>query len=69
MNCPIEDDTRQIILTGEQMVRAMRKLRRDLASCRRCARAKNCALRVSFRAMVDAAIDEVNEEWGLSHER
>ena len=67
MNCPIEEDTRQVVLTGEELIKAMRTLRRDLIRCRRCPRSKNCALRTSFRLMIDAAIAEVNQEWVRPH--
>jgi hypothetical protein len=69
MNCPIEKDALRVRSGQNELVDALRKLRRDLLVCRRCPRAHNCGLRLSFRTMVDTAVREINEEWSRSFDR
>jgi hypothetical protein len=63
MNCPIQRDTDHVISTTQELVRSMRKLRRDLTHCQACESGETCQLRSTFHAMIDVAIDEVNQEW------
>jgi len=63
MSCPIEEDTHKVILTGQELIKAVRKLRRDLTHCQSCENGENCQLRSTFHAMIETAIDEVNQEW------
>ena len=65
MSCPIEEDTHKLIVTSKELMKAVRKLRRDLIHCEACAAGETCQLRSTFHAMIDTAIDEVNQEWNL----
>jgi hypothetical protein len=63
-NCPVKKDTEEIVGLGVDMVKALRRLRRDLQACERCGRL-NCGILETFHTQVDIAIQELNEEWGV----
>ena len=63
MSCLIEEDTYKVIMSGKELHKAIRKLRRDLVHCQTCASREDCQFLASFHAMINVAIDEVNEEW------
>ena len=50
---------------GQDFVKALRRLRRDLNACRNCPLAEDCPVLSSFNSQVVAAITEVNIEWGM----
>ena len=62
-DCPILDDQARINDLSEDLVRAMRKLRRDLDACNRCPANEGCPILMEFNAAVQTAITEVNDEW------
>jgi hypothetical protein len=63
MICPIPKDTNFVISTTKELIKSMRKLRRDLIHCQDCENVDGCQLRLNFQSMIDTAIDEVNQEW------
>ena len=58
-------DAEQVAITGENFVKALRRLKRDLNACRSCPLAEDCPVLSSFNSQVVAAITEVNIEWGM----
>jgi hypothetical protein len=62
-DCPILDDQARINDLSEDLVRAMRKLRRDLDACNRCPAYESCPILMEFNAAVQTAIQEINDEW------
>jgi hypothetical protein len=66
--CPIGEDSLKIAELSHDLVRALRRLRRDLQHCQECARqtsqALGCPLRGEYNALVSQAVEEVWEEWG-----
>jgi hypothetical protein len=62
-NCPIRQDTARIEKISQDMLKALRRLRRDLQACQKCPNADGCAMLESFNAVVQAAIQEVQDEW------
>jgi len=63
--CPVKADVEQVATTGENFLKALRRLRRDLNACRSCPLAEDCPVLSSFNSQVVAAITEVNIEWGM----
>ena len=61
--CPVLQDTHQIQGFSNDMTKTMRKLRRDLANCKRCTTYEDCQVLKEFNSMVQNAIDEVSAEW------
>jgi hypothetical protein len=43
----------------------MRRLRRELNACQVCPVGENCRFMSYFQGQVNAAITQVNEEWGM----
>ena len=65
VECPIKKDAREARILGRDMVRLLRKLRRDARYCRRCELSATCQLPEQFQSQVEEAILEINIEWGL----
>jgi hypothetical protein len=63
--CPVKVDAEQVATTGENFLKALRRLRRDLNACRSCPLAEDCPVLSSLNSQVVAAITEVNIEWGM----
>jgi hypothetical protein len=62
--CPIGVDSLKVAELSHDLVRALRRLRRDLQLCQSCSRdAAVCPLRSEFNSLVSQAIEEVWEEW------
>lgn len=64
--CPILTDVSQIQAHSKDLVRTMRKLRRDLRTCETCPSAENCRILAAYQANVQTALDEITEEWNLT---
>jgi hypothetical protein len=43
----------------------MRRLRRELNACQACPMGENCKFMSYFQGQVNAAITQVNDEWGI----
>ena len=62
--CPIGADSLVIASLSHDLVRAIRKLRRDLAACGKCETYRgSCPLLSEFHGWINQAIQEVLEEW------
>jgi hypothetical protein len=64
--CPIVQDTRQIQGLSRDLIKTLRKLRRDLLACVKCPNYNNCQVLKEFNSQVEAALDEVAHEWDYS---
>jgi hypothetical protein len=62
-DCPIKQDAETIGQLSRDMVKALRKLRRDLENCNHCN--PNCPFLREYHATVNAALVEIAEEWHL----
>ena len=47
------------------LTKAMRKLRRDVLKCERCMHGEGCTFKINFDQMVNAALEQVVEEFNL----
>lgn len=65
-DCPVNIHVQQVLDLSQDLTRAMRQLRRSLRVCDRCPQMESCPLWRKFNALVDQAIQEVNQEWGLA---
>ena len=65
-SCPIAGSADAVIRLGNDMVKALRKLRLELDCCSRCSRQADCRLLRQHHCQVNAAIQAVNEEWNLT---
>jgi|WetSurMetagenome_2_1015567.scaffolds.fasta_scaffold756183_2 hypothetical protein len=61
--CPVLQDTRQIQGLSHDLTKSLRKLRRDLAACRKCPHYDNCQVLKDFNNMVQTALAEIAGEW------
>ncbi len=61
--CPVLQDTHQIQGLSHDLAKTLRKLRRDLAACRKCPNYDNCQVLQEFNSLVQTALTEVAAEW------
>jgi hypothetical protein len=66
MNCPIKEDSEKVAKTSKDLIKAMRKLRRDILACDQCITVDTCAIHARFRGLINTAIHEVLQEWRAS---
>ena len=67
--CPVGEDALQVAAVSHDLVRALRRLRRDLQRCQACPReTAGCLLRGEYNALVGQAVEEVWEEWAKEEE-
>jgi hypothetical protein len=65
--CPIGADSLKVAALSHDLVRALRRLRRDMQLCQSCPRdAAACPLLGEFNSLVSQAIEEVWEEWEIN---
>jgi len=65
--CPLQENASKTVGLGKDLVRSLRRLRRDLQACKTCPSGKAgriCPVRQDFNNQVDTAIAELNAEWG-----
>jgi hypothetical protein len=63
--CPIQKEALYMVQTGREFVQAVRKLRRSLRRCGRCEAADGCPILAQIDAAIDAALQEVSQEWNF----
>lgn len=63
MNCPVLDDTTRIRSTATDLLKQLRRLKRDLALCEQCPAVDGCVVLREFQGQVDAALEEVWQAW------
>ncbi len=61
--CPVREDTRRAVALGKDLAAAMRRIRRNLKACSRCAWVDDCWLRQNIAGQINTAIAEVTAEW------
>jgi len=67
LHCPVCHDTRRISTLSKDMIRAIRKLRRDLKACASCSiDPADCPIRQNLDSQLQTAIHLIVDEWGLS---
>lgn len=64
VNCPVIGESRRITVLSKDLTRALRRLRRSLQRCRHCPANDECPILDTFNSSVDAAIQQVVDEWG-----
>jgi hypothetical protein len=64
-SCPIAPRVSQVLSLSFDLQRAMRRLRRELNACQACPMGEDCRFMNYFQGQVNAAITQVNAEWGL----
>lgn len=63
--CPIRKEAEQAGKLGGEMLKALRKLRREMENCPHCPAYDGCPVLAEFHATVDQVILEIQEEWNL----
>ncbi len=61
--CPVKLHANLVIATGQDLAKALRRLKRDLSRCRSCEQNPDCILWQEFNEMFDKVIDEIHQEW------
>jgi hypothetical protein len=64
--CPVIKQAEQVLEHSKNLRAAMNKLRRDLSTCQDCPIAGQCTVLVKLNQEIDAAIDALALEWGLT---
>lgn len=64
-DCPVSRDIRLVLAAGDDLTRALRRLRRSRRNCRLCPASSDCQVWREFESHIDAAIQEVARLWSL----
>ena len=64
-DCPVRECAQQTVALGQDLEKALRRLRKTMRACARCGLAGDCALIREWHSQIDAAVREVAAEWGL----
>jgi len=66
--CPIYNDVNAITILSRDMLKQLRRLKRDLQACERCSQMDEgqCAFLQSFHTLVNSAVNAITEEWNLA---
>lgn len=64
-DCPYRSELRSPG-QGHRLIRALHRLRRELRGCASCRRGAACRVQARLHAEVDAAVERLHDEWGLS---
>jgi hypothetical protein len=67
-DCPVQQDTALIQGLSKDLTKTMRKLRRDVANCVKCAAFEDCPFIKEFNTLVQEVIQEINDEWERTRE-
>ena len=65
-DCPYQPELRRATGQSEALLRALRRLRRELRGCASCRRGAECRVQARFQAEVAATIEKLRKEWGLN---
>ncbi len=57
----------KVVNLGEDLARALRKLRRDMQRCETCKNEDDCKLKAYFQTQIDTAITQINEESNMTN--
>ena len=63
-HCLVTQQANNVLRSGKETQRALRRLRQSLLNCEICPAFEECELREQFNLQVDQVIAEINEEWG-----
>jgi len=67
LDCPVCKDTQRLSKLSKDMVRTMRRLRRELKACAKCPiEPGDCPIRQNLSSQIQTAVQEVVDEWNLS---
>ncbi len=66
-NCLVQADTLRISALSGDLVKTLRRLRRDVRRCDQCSGVDDCPVLKGFTSQVQEAIQGVLDEW--EHER
>lgn len=64
--CPIQQDTAVLQSLSFDMLRTMRRIRRQLLNCPSCPAFDNCPTLDKLNTTIKTAISEITEEWQLA---
>lgn len=64
--CPIQQDSKLLQTLSLDMLRTMRRIRRQLLKCPGCPDFDNCPTLEELNTAIKTAISEITEEWQLA---
>ena len=64
--CPVIRQQRHAVKLGEEMLSALRRLRKAITACKRCPILENCDRREALNHIIDAALRDAADEWGIA---
>ncbi len=67
VHCPVQILTRQAINSARTLTRSLRGLQRSARLCNSCPQRPCCPDLSDLNAQLDLALQEIADEWGLSH--
>ena len=62
-HCPVKASARRALSEAADFLRKLRSLRSELEACRSCSRGFRCPTFAEINAQIDAAVDEISDEW------
>jgi hypothetical protein len=62
-NCPLARQSRRTLALADDLAQAVRRLRQAQRTCHDCPRPQGCRLMQTYQAHLQAAIQQVWEEW------
>ncbi len=66
-HCPVKKDYQRLTGLSKDMVKTIRRLRRDLKACASCTLdPDDCPIRQNLNDSIQTALQEVIDEWQLS---
>ena len=64
-NCPAKGAMEECEEVGDETLKSLRKLRRDMMNCPLCPDYEGCPVLAQFHAAVEQVLLEIYEEWDL----
>jgi hypothetical protein len=63
--CPVQALQLQAAGLGGEMLRSLRRLRLETATCYTCPHNLDCSIRTELNTQIETAISEIAAEWGF----
>jgi len=63
--CPVYYDGKAVLRLGNDLLLALRRMRKSTRRCEGCPQLETCSIWVDFNARIDQAIWEITQSWGV----
>jgi hypothetical protein len=66
IDCPVRPHADQAVASARQLNKNLHQLRLAMKACPTCDQSDACPLLIEFHQALNAALQEIYEEWGLT---